>query len=203
MRQLGALGMAEHPPPLLRIGYRMERADYIALCRALQTKPIQRALIEIAVYFVLLLAGAFVAANFNVATFLRVLGDFASFEAPWWFYLLLILGPVLALSHTEWVALVAALTYRRNAIADKNVSLSFDGSGVTATATNYETKVGWDAFIRLVETPTHAFLAISRREALIVPRRAFADEHDHRTLLAFIRARLAANVMSHKGKTAA
>jgi hypothetical protein len=193
--------MANQPPPVLRIGYRMQRGDYVALCRALQTKPMRRALIEIALFVAIFLAVLFATSSFNTQTFVRGLGDLVTLSAPWWVYLILFLGPVIALSHTEWVALVAALTYRRNALADKDVTLAFDGNGVTATSPNLTSQVGWEAFLKLIETPTHAFLVVSRREALIVPRRAFADEDDHRMLMGFIRARLAANSVATRVKT--
>jgi hypothetical protein len=195
--------MANQPPPVLRIGYRMQRGDYVALCRALQTKPMRRALIEIALFVAIFLAVLFVTSGFNAQTFVRGLGDLVALSAPWWVYLILFLGPVIALSHTEWVALVAALTYRRYAAADKDVTLSFDGHGVTATSPNLRSQIGWEAFLKLVETPTHAFLVVSRREALIVPRRAFADDDDHRMLMGFIRARLAANRVATRVKTPA
>jgi hypothetical protein len=195
--------MANQPAPVLRIGYRMQRGDYVALCRALQTKPMRRAFIEIALFVAIFLAVLFVTSSFNTQTFVRGLGDLVTLSAPWWVYLILFLGPVIALSHTEWVVLVAALTYRRHALADKDVTLSFDGNGVTASSPNLFSQIGWEAFLKLIDTPTHAFLVVSRREALIVPRRAFADEDDHRMLMGFIRARLAANITPIRVKTPA
>jgi hypothetical protein len=181
-------------PAVLRISYRTTRADYVALCMAMMRDPWRRIVIEIAIYLALVAITLFAASNFDTATFMRVLGDIASFAAPWWLYVLLVAGPLLALAHPQWVALIAAFTYNRNAIADKDVALSFDGNGIVTTAPNLVSHLAWDAIIRVIETPTHAFLAISRREALILPRRAFADEHDWKMLLGFIRARLAANV---------
>jgi hypothetical protein len=195
--------MASQPPPVLRIGYRMQRGDYVALCRALQPKPIRRTLIEIAIFAVMFLALLCAVSGFDWRTFQQGLGALVSLNAPWWVYLILLFGLVLALSHSQWVALVAALNYRRHALADKDVTLSFDGNGVTATSPNLTSEIGWEAFLKLVETPTHAFLAVSRREALIVPRRAFADEDDHLMLMGFIRARLAANIARQERKTAA
>ncbi len=195
--------MANQPPPVLRIGYRMTRGDYVALCRALQVKPLRRTLVEIAIFVAMFLAVIFAAAGFDSDSFWRGLGDLVSLNAPWWIYAILLLGPVLILSHTEWVALIAVLAYRRYALAEKDVTLSFDGNGVTATSLSLTSQIGWEAFLRLIETPTHAFLVVSRREALIVPRRAFADEDDHRMLMGFIRARLAANVAATRAETAA
>src|SRR5688572_18926303 len=143
--------MANQPPPVLRIGYRMTRGDYIALCRALQTKPLRRALVEVAIFLLLCLALLFAVAGFNAQAFVRDLGDLFSFNAPWWVYLIVIIGPVLALGHAEWVALVAAVTYRRHVLADKDVTLSFDGNGVTATSPNLASQIGWEAFLKLIE----------------------------------------------------
>jgi hypothetical protein len=195
--------MGNQPAPVLRIGYRMRRGDYVALCRALQAKPLSRALFEIALFVAIFLAVLFVTSSFSTQTFVRGLADLVTLNAPWWVYLILVLAAVIALGHTEWVKLIAALTYGRYALADKDVTLSFDGNGVTATSPNLTSHIGWEAFVKLIETPTHAFLAVSRREALIVPRRAFVDEDDHRMLMGFIRARLAATSAATRVKTPA
>jgi hypothetical protein len=183
-------------PAVLRIAYRTTRADYVALCVAMMRDPWRRIILEIVVYIAVLLVLLFAISGFSVDAFLRQLTDLATLGAPWWVYVLLLAGPLLALAHPQWVALVAALTYKRNAIADKDVALSFDGNGIVTTAPNLVSHLAWDAIIRVIETPTHAFLAISQREALILPRRAFSEEHDWRMLLGFIRARLAANVVA-------
>jgi hypothetical protein len=43
--------------------------------------------------------------------------------------------------------------------------------------------------IRLIETPTHLFIQISRREALLIPRRAVPNEDTYNNIRGFIRAR--------------
>ena len=50
-------------------------------------------------------------------------------------------------------------------------------------------RFGWAAVTRLVETPRHLFIQVSRREALIVPRRAVANEDVYNNLRGFVRAR--------------
>jgi len=91
------------------------------------------------------------------------------------------------------MGLTAALIYRRNAIAEREVTLEFDGAGVQGGTAGLFSRIGWSAVRRVIETPRHLFIAISRREALIVPRRAFRHDDEYRTLAGFVRARIAAS----------
>lgn len=179
--------------PAFRVKYTMQRRDYVALSTTMSKKPPIRTLVEIAFYVVVVLmtvlvaTGSLEAASSGLRTLLTL-------RAPWWVYPILGVTPLLMLFHAQIMGLIAALIYKRNAIADREMVLDFTSEGIEGGVTDLYSRIGWNAVRKLIETPTHLFVAISRREALIVPRRALPHEDDYRTLLGFIRARAAANL---------
>ena len=176
-----------------RVRYKMQRGDYVALTRTMGRKSPRRTALEIAAYVLaVILAIGLAAGTLEAAG--PVLGMIASLRAPWWLYPLLVAGPLLTLLHPHYLGLIAAIVYRRNAIADRDVVLEFSGAAIEGGMTGISSRVGWTAVQSLIETPTHLFITVSRREALIVPRRAFGHDEEFRTLLGFIRARVAASV---------
>lgn len=180
------------------VRYRMERGDYVALATTLGRRSLGRALAEAAFYLALALVILLVIAG-GLDQAAELLGDTVVLRAPWWVYLLLLAGPVLALLHPHVMGLAAALSYGRKAIADREVTLAFDGTGIEGSTTGLFSRLGWSAARGVIETPRHFFVAVSRREALIVPRRAFSHDDEYRTLLGFVRARIAATRASTPG----
>ena len=179
--------MSSHAKYLYTVSYRMERSDFAALCSVLSRRPDWRVFLEIALYIAALLAIAALAGG--PPNLLRTLGNFASGR---WFplYLLLILaGPALLVFAPQITRIVAAAAYRRSAVVDREVTLHLTGEGIEGGPADLYSRVGWPAVQRLVETPTHLFLQISRREALFIPRRALPDEDQYNNIKGFIRAR--------------
>jgi hypothetical protein len=179
--------------PAFRVTYRMQRQDFVALSHALQQRRLPQILIQVILYPGALL-GMLALRSGSWEAFMRSLADLTTGAAPFWIYLLMLVGPALALFHPQFLSFRAARGYRRNAIADRDVTLDFTAHGVEGNTTDFESRIGWNGVKRLIETPTHLFVAVSEREALIVPRRAFADDDSYRALLGFSRARFAASV---------
>ncbi|HHY50701.1 MAG TPA: YcxB family protein, partial [Alphaproteobacteria bacterium] len=107
----------------------------------------------------------------------------------WAHLALVLLGPALLLLAPWITRLVAAALYRGSALADREVSLHLTADGIEGGATDLYARIGWAAVTRLVETSRHLFILISRREALIIPRRAVPNEDHYSTIRGFIRAR--------------
>lgn len=179
--------------PAFRVKYTMQRRDYVALSAAMSKKPAIRTLLEIAAYVAALLLTLPLATG-SLEAALTSLRMVLTFRAPLWVYPILGAIPLLLLLHAQIMALLAALIYQRNAIADREMVLDFTSDGIEGGVTDLYSRIGWNAVRKLIETPSHLFIAISRREALIVPRRALPHEDDYRMLLGFIRARAAASL---------
>jgi hypothetical protein len=180
--------MNEHPKYLYTVTYMMERRDYVALSRVLTRQKPARVAIELALYFGALLALVAISAG-SPERFLGTLVEILTTPALVFYMPLILLGPLLLLA-TPWITgLIAAAIYRRNAIADREVTLHLTAEGIEGGATDLYSRIGWAAVIRLTETPTHLFIQISRREAIFMPRRAIPNEDHYNNLKGFIRAR--------------
>lgn len=176
-----------HAKYLYSLGYRMDRSDFVALSKVLtRQKPI-RVVLELALYFGALLAIAAVAGG--PQNLLDTLGRFMASPLFLAYLPLILLGPVLLLLTPQITGLIAATVYRRNAMADREITLHLTAEGIEGGATDLYSRVGWGAVLKLVETPTHLFMQISRREALFIPRRAVPNEDQYNNLKGFIRAR--------------
>ena len=186
--------MSNHAKYLYSLSYRMERGDFVALSKVLTRQKPGRVLLELVLYFGALLAiAAFAGGPQNL---LDTLGRFAASPLFFGYLPLILLGPVLLLLTPQITGLIAALVYRRNAMADREVTLHLTAEGIEGGATDLYSRVGWAAVLRLVETKTHLFMQISRREALFIPRRAVPNEDQYNNLKGFIRARTGLGTIS-------
>lgn len=176
------------------VTFKMQRADYVALCLAMRRRSTGRILKHLALYLLVLTGAALVATAGDVSALQAVVGEVITLRAPWWFYLLIPAGFVLAVLLQPLVlGFNAGRTYRRYAIADQEIRLGFEADGLETLLTSFESWVSWHAIEKIIETKDHAFLDISRREALILPRRAFANDADYRRWLGFVRDRIRAS----------
>jgi hypothetical protein len=181
--------MNDHPASLFKVEYRMERGDYMALSAMLTRRPASRVAIELAIYVAALLAIAFITAGFSFDRMLGAIGGLFALPSGFLWVPLVLAGPVLLLSTPTLTGLIAALIYKRNAIADRDIVLHLTAQGIEGGSSDLYFRIGWAAVNRLVETPKHLFIQISPREALIIPRRAIPNEDTYRNLAGFIRAR--------------
>lgn len=181
--------MSIRPPrSLFRVDYRMQRGDYVAMTVALIRPAPARLAYEIAGYLLLVaivalgLAGSFDAWFATLANAFSL--PLAIVTVP-----LLLAGPVILALRPQIAGFAAALIYRGHAMADRDIALDLTSEGIEGGATDLYSAIGWAAVTRLIETPTHLFVQIAPREALIVPRRAVPNEDEYRNLRGFIRAR--------------
>ena len=180
--------MNTHPSPLFTISFRMERGDFVALSMAIARRDPGRTLGLIALYLASLLAVALLGAG-SPERLLLSLERALSRPAALLYLSLILAGPALLLAAPSIAALSAAALYRRNAIADRDVTLELTVDGIEGGSTDLYSRIGWAAVQELIETPTHLFIRISRREALLIPRRAVPNEDNYANLVGFIRAR--------------
>jgi len=176
-----ALAMAnEH----FRIHYVMTRDDYVAMSAALLAPSLRSRLIRVAAFLVIALVFLFIAG--------RGYEDFERFwivissRMPWWFYLLFPAVALLMLVSHRLIWLTARSFYRKIAAAEKEVTMTVDASGIEAQSPDLKSNIGWSAIQRVIPVRDHVFLAISKREALIVPRRGFASDAEFAAFLPFV-----------------
>jgi hypothetical protein len=176
-----------HAKYLYSLSYRMERSDFVALSKVMTRQRPGYVALELVLYFGALLAIAALAGG--PQNTLDTLGRFAASPLFLAYLPLILLGPILLLLTPQITGLIAAMLYSRNAMADREVTLHLTAEGIEGGATDLYSRVGWGAVLKLVETPTHLFLQISRREALFIPRRAVPNEDQYNNLKGFVRAR--------------
>jgi hypothetical protein len=179
--------MSNHAKYLYTVSYRMDRGDFVALTKVVTRQKPWRVVLELVLYFGALLAIA--ALTGGPQNLLDTLGRFVTGPLFFVYLPLILVGPVLLLLTPQITGLIASLVYNRNAMADREVTLHLTAESIEGGATDLYSRVGWGAVLKLVETPAHLFLQISRREALFIPRRAVPNEDQYNNLRGFIRAR--------------
>jgi hypothetical protein len=166
------------------LSYIMQRDDFVALARVVSRRTPQRILFEALLLGVLIVGAYFIGAGGSALT----LPSYpAEFSAAIGVGLAVLLGTLFPL---RWLQLwlMAGAAYRRNAAAGKTVTFDIDEHTIVGGIAGVTTTLQWSAVTRLIETPERLFVAISRREALILPRRAFADATTCDQFIAFARS---------------
>jgi hypothetical protein len=177
------------------VSYVMERGDFVALTWALSRLSVARSALR-GFLVVVIACGVFIIAGGEQAV--PILVSLVSLTAPVEAYIGLALpAALLVLSiypgRSLYLAAAAAAVYRRNAAAGQRLSFEIGEEEIVGGQPHISSRLAWPAIVRLIETPQHLFLAISRREALILPRRAFADDEAFSALAQFARTRIAAS----------
>lgn len=172
--------------------FTMQRSDFLALSRVLAGRSFWRPLFILAFYFAVIAGGILAGVGGDTAAFGEVARQIGTGTAPVWIYPLLLLGPLLVLMRPLYQRFLAGHAYRRNPLADRRLAYRFTSDAIQGGIPELQSRFPWSAIRRIIVTPEHAFLTISRREALIVPRRIVETDEDFETLLAFARARIAA-----------
>jgi hypothetical protein len=78
--------------------------------------------------------------------------------------------------------------------ANQEIALSFQPSGIEASMADTRSDVGWAVVKRIIETRTYLFLAVSKREAFVVPRRVFASDDAYQAARNFIASQVGPTV---------
>lgn len=178
-----------NPAPLHHIAYRMERGDFVALAQTVAATPPLTQAIRIAAYFAFLLLVAFIGSGLSLDNLLRNLGDTLVSPVALLYLLAILVVPALLLAQRQLIALFATATYRKSAIADRDMVVDLDTEGLDGGDKELRFRYAWGVVTRLVETPAHLFVFVSPREAMIIPRRAIPNDDQWRNLIGFIRAR--------------
>jgi hypothetical protein len=172
--------------------FTMERGDFLALNHVLAGRSLWRPLFILVFYFAVIAGGVLAGVNGDTAAFGEVARQIGTGTAPVWIYPLLLLGPLLVLLRPAYQRFLAGHAYRRSPLADRRLAYRFASDVIQGGIPELQSRFPWNTIRRIIVTPEHAFLIISRREALIIPRRIVETDEDFDTLLAFARARIAA-----------
>lgn len=84
-----------------------------------------------------------------------------------------------------WAPYVDA-TFHGQPIGMGSTTIVADTQGVSSTSAGVEVRVPWANMQHVVATDRHLFLMFSRLGAVIVPRRAFADDADATSFATFV-----------------
>ena len=173
------------------LSYTMERGDFVALTQAMMRPTLRAAILRA----LLIIAGA--AVGFVIGTGFHPAGaieELVTLKAPLEGYVImsvvgLVIVFLIAIARPLYLRSAAIAAYKRSAAAGQVVTLRLDNDRVFARQPGVTTTIDWSAVTCLIETPAYLFIAISRREALIVPRRAFAGDADFAGFIAWARGK--------------
>lgn len=117
------------------------------------------------------------------------------------FWAILFLPLLLVIFGDQLAGAIAALVFKTRAAADKEIIVTLSDNGIHARSADIDSNVSWRGITKAIETKTHMFLALSKREALILPRRGFASSADYDEALCLVRKHLdvSAPFVRHEG----
>lgn len=173
--------------PYFPIHYRFSSSDFVALTSAL-ARPwwVQIAkMLAIWLIIVLVVLGQL---GLKRGDFSQEVLQFVQFrtDPPWlsWF-----LGVALLLSLTAPLATLwqARMIYKSNVSAEQDVSGVINAEGVQTAIKGLSSRIEWASVRKVIVTDTRLFLALSAREALVLPARGFNSSADFAAAVAFAR----------------
>ena len=167
--------------------YTLTPGDYAAMTVALTRRSWTRRLLTLAIWVAIFwFALACLTALWNPALLARVL--LASGGMYWIGGALLFAALLILFGH--WIAWgISFLYYRQLSSAGATITIALTDEAVEATSNVADTRLPWTTVKRVIGDARHTFLAISKREALILPRRAFASDADFAAARQYAEAR--------------
>ena len=177
-----------------RISYRFGRADYVALSVALsKTSPTKRlmnvlthaAVLTVALVVLLLFQGLAISDLPKAMT----PDVFGGYMPTWMFVVLVMLVASVAWKHWFSAAL-AFFHFRGLAFAGQTYEVDVGEDGIELRAPGVSSHVDWSRVLAVIECRDHLFLKIDKRQAVGLPRRAFADDAAFRSAAAFVETRI-------------
>lgn len=175
--------------PPFHVRYTTRRGDYVAMTAAITKASWRRSLLMFGLWLLAVMVISLLVAG-DLERGMRALRIVFTGRMEMSYYVVMAgsLGLVLLGS---WIGtLMAALIYRHNAIADRELNFTITDKGIEGGADDLQSQFRWSAIRHAIETDRHIFLTISKREAMILPKRAIApSELD--ALRAFLRQRVA------------
>lgn len=170
--------------PPFHVTYRFERGDFVAMTHALTRTSWRWRLAATAVLIALVVIALYVMAGTIDRTWLALRAVLEG-RLPVDTYVVLVIAVLFAWFGHLAGPLAAAMIFKRNALANQEVSLTLDAVGIEGSGGGVQTRIAWASVKRLIETRRHLFFAISKREAVMLPRRAFRSEQDYQAVRAF------------------
>ena len=155
--------------------YTFTRDDYLAMVRTLDQpqRGVRTILVTAWISFFVLIMGLM---SKNWLQFVQAMKDLVTFnEVPFFVYGVLLAGFVLIALMPNLTLLRAMRLYGGLSIADQHIDIVIDEAGLTTSVPGRHSNLEWSVFRRVVGTPKHLFLVLSRREGVVVPQRAFAN----------------------------
>ena len=175
------------------LSFRMQRGDFVALTDRLARRPLWVHGLFVLFGITVMAGSLFASVDGDLLRLVDLVTVIGKGEAPLWIYPLLAAGPLLTTLRRPWYRLAAGRIYRKSALADRELHYRFTSDAVEGGTPEIQSRYLWAAVRGVIETPEHAFLMLSRREAVILPRRATPQPEDFEALLAFARSRIVAN----------
>ena len=166
-----------------------ERSDYAALIDAMRRERwgLRTILTTMLVSAVVLIVGL---TSKNWTQFVATMHDLATLNSVPLVYVV-IFGALLVIALLpqilKWRALQA---YSSVVAAHKQVELSLDEAGFSSATKGRQGRVDWSEVPQVFVLPDHLILVISRREAVCVPKRAFANAMEFTAAAALARRKV-------------
>ncbi|MBV6658355.1 MAG: YcxB family protein [Devosiaceae bacterium] len=179
----------------MTVSYRYTRADYVQASLLMAGRPLSRRLLDVAVYFGLMLAAA-VAVLVYHGEELSVLAEAVGI-ITWWGWVLIFAGAAFLFAPEYFITWpIAAATFKSLSVAGSMVHVQLEDAAIGTQTENPDTQstVAWSAIKAVKENQHGLFLALSKREALLLPRRAFAGDADYQAAAALARRRAGGEV---------
>jgi len=181
------------PAKTITAHYRFSLADYLALTDAMYRRSWRRGTLIVLLWLVIVVTIMGLISD-SWAQFWQALSDLVHLNgAPLYFYALVAVIPAVVVFMPQLRRLQARRIYSWNAIADLEIGLQINAIGVHTTMPGRSSQTQWSAVRGMKLTATHMFLTVSRREAIVVPRRAFASEAAFETVVSLARASMSSN----------
>ncbi len=168
--------------------YQMTRADYAAMFRALMGRPWWHRWVMLVGWIALWLA-VMLFSSPSMEQFWRAIGYIWEGRAGWGFYAGLLMLPLLFFWE-DLAAFANGVSFAKNEIAKKPTTVRVDHEGVRLSVAEVSSQVGWSAIVKVIETATRLFLVISARQAVVLPRAAFASDAEYAAARAFVLERI-------------
>lgn len=172
------------PTPPFHVTYRFERADFVAMTHALTRTSWRWRLAATAILIAVVVIALYAMAGTIDRTWLALRAVLEG-RLPVDTYVIFLIAVLFAWCGHLAGPLAAGLIFKRNALADQEVSITLDAAGIAGSGGGVQTRIAWASIKRLIETRRHLFFAISKREAVMLPRRAFRSEQDYQAARAF------------------
>jgi YcxB-like protein len=113
------------------------------------------------------------------------------YAVPGWHMIALVLVGAAAMTIVGWALdlMVARFAFGRLALANAKISLKFEVDGVHYDTPSYSGILLWSGIRRVMTPPGYLLLFISKSEALVLPRRAFASDSAFGDTISYLQTR--------------